>query len=110
VNLDGLSQAAVIRETLDEILGFQLAYHSFAKAVEQNVDDNSETKNSSFRNFFHSSTSLYCGIEERGGSMVRIHARVNQLFVGSVGQVSGCLYQKGEYIRMFGAVCQFKLY
>ncbi|KAI6228373.1 hypothetical protein M3Y95_00615500 [Aphelenchoides besseyi] len=74
--LVGKSPALFVRETLDEMIGFQVAYGSFMKAVEKLIGSFStisahadRTRKMSVKNFFQTSASTYCDLPARGGSL-----------------------------------------
>ncbi|KAI6228613.1 hypothetical protein M3Y99_01201700 [Aphelenchoides fujianensis] len=75
-DLSGRSSASVLRNTLDEALGFQVAYGAFWKAVETAIGEHNEvtdhvreTREISLTNFFQTSASTYCSVRDRGASM-----------------------------------------
>jgi hypothetical protein len=70
--LDGTSKAIVVRKSINEIVGFEIAYRTFAKAVDKLMGNRKKSaiRNTSLINFFQTSSSVYCQAEKRGASIV----------------------------------------
>jgi len=75
MELAGTSKSVVVRNSLDEIIGFQIAYRTFIKALDKLIDSqqsNQEkpaTRTTSLQSFFQTSASIYCQAQQREASM-----------------------------------------
>lgn len=76
--VDGTSVAVTIRKTSNEMIGFQIAHRVFQKKFEETWTRDSGSRHRSrlgvkrmvTRDFFHTSSPVYCKARDRGASVV----------------------------------------
>jgi len=92
------NHAIIVRRSLNEIVGFQMAYRSFEKAVEKILGkeeprrSKDDLRTTSIQNFFMTSTAVYCETEKkRGGSMALLDKFVDSFL--KKHSILGCTKQ-----------------
>jgi hypothetical protein len=111
--LDGTSKAVIIRKSINEMIGFEIAYRTYDKAIDHYLgrkNRNDENwRNTPIKNFFQTSSSVYCLVPQREASIVSemLFFSISSIFLGAARQIRGQFYQKTQYSWMYTAIYQF---